>query len=373
MFEELRGDGPAAVVRRRPRRIRGGRAHTRVALVPAKRVDDSDAGTRRCVVVVSVSGCFGELFGDGGGGFARGPGESPQHAGLPAPGQCRDELARVCRDLCVLAVRLHRGGGVSGYSVRRENQSGVASFIRRQGCERWQRCDDGVWIRLGHVRARARDQEHVAAQLSRRFQFLDQSVRAVSGRRPESLRGGFRVDSHPPLLLEPRLRGVVRAPRDAREPREPLFQLHHLASQPRVIGDDLTFFLQSPLFAVADEAHPRGRVGVAYVRAARRRFLHDGRLRLGAHRGRCPVPVHIPRVAVVFVGMALLAGPRSSHERLDVSQRSFHLISEPVRFVHDPRVRRGRAFSLCLGVAFVAFVERSLGGGELDLEALHLR
>jgi hypothetical protein len=33
----------------------------------------------------------------------------------------------------------------------------------------------------------------------------------------------------------------------------------------------------------------------------------------------------------------------------------------------------GRAFSLCLGVAFVAFVERSLGGGELDLEALHLR
>ena len=167
----------------------------------------------------------------------------------------------------------------------------------------------------------------------------------------------------------------MRAPRDAREPREPLFQLHHLTSQPRVIGDDLTFFLQSPLFAVADEAHPRGRVGVAYVRAARRRFLHDGRLRLGAHRGRCPtpVPVHIPRVAVVFVGPTFLAGPRSSHERLDVSKRSFHLISEPVRFVHDPRVRCGRAFALCLGVAFVAFGERSLGGGELDLEALHLR
>jgi hypothetical protein len=33
----------------------------------------------------------------------------------------------------------------------------------------------------------------------------------------------------------------------------------------------------------------------------------------------------------------------------------------------------GRAFALCLGVAFVAFGKRSLGGGELDLEALHLR
>ena len=167
------------------------------------------------------------------------------------------------------------------------------------------------------------------------------------------------------------VRGEVDVP-ELREPREPLLQLHHLTSQPRVIGDDLTFFLQSPLFAVADEAHPRGRVGVAYVRAARRRFLHDGRLRLGSHRGRCPVRP-LTRVAVVFVGPTFLAGPRSSHERLDVSKSSFHLIPEPVRFVHDPRVRRRRAFSLCLGVAFIAFGKRSLGGGELDLESFHLR